>query len=95
LHDNLIKYRNESGDSYKRMCGALYTRNTNYTNYPKMLQETAKRIKGAVGVTDWQKASERQLNLRDKIHNNIALLCSVTTDLETAIRVGIRDAIKS
>lgn len=94
LHDNLIKYRNESGDSYKRMCGALYGRNSNYTNYPKLIQDTARRIKQCVGVSDWQSANEKQLNLRDKIQNNIALLCSVTTDTETAIRVGIQDAIK-
>jgi hypothetical protein len=94
LHDNLLKYRNDSGDSYKRMCGALYTRCQNYTNYPRLISEVAGKVKQSVGVDDWNGATEAQLDLRDKIHNNIALLANVTKDLDTAIRCGIQEAVR-
>ena len=94
LMDSLLKYRNESGDSYKKMTGALWENATNKTKFPKAIVETAKIIKKACKVKDWQKANEQQLRLRDKIHENIALLCDIFKDNNQAIKIGIKKAIK-
>lgn len=98
LFDNLIKYRNNSGDSFKKMCGALFLR-ANKSYYVKDIQKLCKLIQVECGVSDWNAASENQLKLRDRIHDNIALLASVLNNNKEAIRIGIlkakEDAIKA
>lgn len=94
MFDELIKKRNDSGDSYKKMCGALYENCGNKSNFHRGVSKTALMIQNACHVNDWNKASEQQLKLRDKIHENIALLCDVLRDNNQAIRLGILKAIQ-
>jgi hypothetical protein len=94
LYDELIKYRNDSGDSYKKMAGALFDNCTNKSKFHRGISKTAEMIKNACHVSDWNKASEEQLKLRDKIHYNIALLCDILRDNNQAIRIGILKATK-
>jgi len=90
LYDFLLKYRNDSGDSYKRMAGALYFNQSNKSEYPKYICDVAKKIKEACGVDDWQKATEKQLEKRDNIHNNISLLCDVLKSNDKAVEYAIK-----
>ena len=91
LFDNLLKYRNDSGDSFKRMCGALFVR-ANKTDFVKNIQKLCKLIQVECGVTDWQCANQEQLALRDRIQENIALLADVLSDNRESIRLGILKA---
>lgn len=93
MFDQLIKYRNDSGDSYKAMCGALYARARAHTSFYLYVQDVAKKIKQACGVTDWNMASEEQLKLRDKLHNDIALLADVLNNNDQAVRLAIVKAV--
>jgi hypothetical protein len=95
IYDQLIKYRNDSGDSYKKMCGALYENCSNKSNFHRGVSSTAHLIQKACGVVNWQTATEEQLKLRDKIHDNISLLCDVLRDNNQAIRIGITKAINN
>jgi len=94
LYDELLKYRNDSGDSYKKMTGALWNNSPNKSKFHKGIITTANMIKTACNVSDWETANEKQLNLRDRIHENIALLCDVLKDNNQAIRIGIAKAIR-
>ena len=89
LFDNLIKFRNDSGDSYKEMSSAIYTRFGNKREFPSYIQKVANTIKSELGVEDWQKATEEQLKKRDSIHAAIKLLCNVLNDTDQAVRLGI------
>jgi hypothetical protein len=89
MFDQLIKYRNESGDSYKKMCGALFVRAGRKDRFNQTVQDVAKKIKVCCGVSDWNSASEDQLKMRDKLHNDIALLADVLNDNDQAIRIAI------
>lgn len=93
LFDELLKFRNESGDSYKKMCGFLFDNCTSKTTFHKDIAKVASQIQLACNVKDWQSASEEQLKLRDKIQNNIALLCDVLRDNNQAVRLGILKSI--
>jgi hypothetical protein len=93
LMDELLKVRNNSGDSYKKMCGALFENCNNKSNFHRGISITARLIQEACNVKDWQQATENQLKLRDKIHENIALLCDVLRDNNQAIRIGIAKTI--
>ena len=89
LFDELIKRRKSSGDSYKAMCGHLYVRHGNKQAFPVYIADVADEIKLSCGVTDWQKADEVQLQLREKIQDNIALLADVLDNNNEAVRLGI------
>ena len=95
LFDQLIKCRNESGSSYKLMCGTLFVRHKNKSTFNAYIQDVAKKIKMVLQVSDWQKASEKQLKLRDKLHNDIALLSDVLNDNEQAVRIAIAKLMKT
>lgn len=89
LFDELLKFRNESGDSYKKMCGFLFENCTSKTTFHRDISKVATQIQLACNVSDWQTATEEQLKLRDKIQNNIALLSDVLRNNEQAVRLGI------
>lgn len=95
LFDELLKYRNDSGDSYKKMAGALFANSSNKSTFHRGIQKTANIIKTACKADDWETATEEQLKLRDRIHENIALLCDVLRDNNQAIRLGIEKALNN
>lgn len=95
IYDELLKYRNNSGDSYKLMCGALYDNCRNKSSFTKSMTLTANYIKKACSVSDWNEATQDQLRLRDRIHENIALLTDVLKDNNQAIRLGIIKTINN
>lgn len=92
LYDHLLKYRNESGDSYKKMCGSIATVVKNSRELPDVLSKIAKRIQFECCVTDWQNANELQLKLRDRIQENISLLTDILRDINQAVTFGIKKA---
>ena len=91
--DNLLRYRNESGVSYKKMCGVLYNRTKSPSTFHKFIEKVADKIKLSCGVDDWNKASEEQLKKRDKIQDNISLLADVLNDVDKAVDLAIIKAI--
>ena len=91
--DNLLKYRNESGVSYKKMCGVLFQKTKSPSTFHKFIEKVADKIKLACGVDDWNKASEEQLRKREKIQDNISLLADVLNDIEKAVDLAILKAI--
>jgi len=93
LYDELMKYRNHSGDSYKKMAGALWVNCTNKSKFSELIKAVANDIKLACHVKDWQTANENQLKLRDRIHENIALLCDVLKNNDDAVRIAILKTI--
>ncbi len=93
LFDNLIRFRNDSGDSYKEMSAAIYQRFTNKREFPNYIQKVANFIKTELKVDDWQTATEAQLKKRDTIHNSIRLLCNVLNDTNQAVRLGVKENI--
>ena len=90
IHDHLIEYRNDSGDSWKKMAGALWAHAKVKSRFSKDMMKLANLIKHECGVVGtWQEANAAQLKLRDKIHNSIALLADVLSDNKQAVRLGI------
>jgi len=94
IYDELIKYRNNSGDSYKKMTGALWLNCSNKSKFKDGIKTTANMIKLACKVKNWETANEKQLHLRDKIHENISLLCDVLKDNNKAVKIGIMKSLE-
>lgn len=94
LYDELLKYRNFSGSSYQRMAGSLFERSLSKSTFPRFISKIAVLIKKECNVKDWETANAEQLILRDKIHENIALLSQVMNNQDEAVRIGILEAKK-
>jgi len=93
LFDNLIKFRNDSGDSYKEMSAAIWQRFQNKREFPKYIIRVANYIRKACKVEDWNAATEEQLKQRDKIHYSIKTLTNVLTNTDEAVRLGVKENI--
>lgn len=95
IFDNLIKFRNDSGDSYKEACASLYKRySSNIRKFPDFISNVASQIKIELGVFDWQTATEKQLKQRDKAHIAIKLYSNVLTDVNQIVRLALDEAKK-
>jgi len=92
IYDSLIKYRNDSGDSYKKMTGALYLSISNKSEFRDLIIDVANRIKKECKVTDWETATEKQLELRDKIHEYISVFSDIIRDKENLVDIAIKKA---
>lgn len=93
LYDELIKYRDQSGDSYKKMCGALHAKFRNRALFGEFAIESANKIRFACKVVEWNSATEAQLKLRDRIHDTIAIVADVIDDPNAAVKLGIIRAL--
>ena len=93
MFDNLIKFRNDSGDSYKEMVAAIYMNHSNKADFPKYIVRVANYIRKMSGVEDWQQATEEQLKLRDDMHNNIRKFCKVLRNPDQAVLHGVNEAL--
>lgn len=89
FYDNLIQFRNSSGDSYKKMAGALYDRCDNKTKFKHLICDVALKIQKKCEVKDWNRATEAQLKLREKIQENIFVLSDVVRDTESLVTMAI------
>lgn len=94
LYDYLLKYRNNSGDSFKKMSGALYNKFSNKREFGNFIKSVSKDIKKACNIDnweDWQSADSDILLKRNRIHENIALLVDILP-IDEAVRIGIMKA---
>ena len=89
LHDHLLQNRNISGESFKRMSGALWAHQGNKRNFPQFMTILSERIRTMCGVTDWQTATEEQLQHRNQIHTEIAAISDVLKHNGEAVRLAL------
>jgi len=92
VYDNLIKYRNDSGDSFKRMSKALGENCNIRGRYGTVIPRVSTLIYKTVGVDGkdkWEKATPEQLKLRDDIQDTITTLTHVIKNADEAVSKGI------
>lgn len=80
LFDYLIENRINSGDSYLRMCGALFKYSRDKTNFRKSMPIISNNIKNFFNVTNWNTCSNEILKERDRLQNDIADFCVMFKD---------------
>ena len=94
LYDSLLDSRNDSGNSYKRMCGTLFVHETNKAMFTSRIKLLARKIREICNVSNWEEATDEQLRLRDSIHHNISIISNVLRDNDRAIQFGIEESLK-
>lgn len=91
VKDRLCDYRDSSGESYKTLSGVI-DRALNLPPDKKRglalaISQTAIAIKAHIGVVDWNKATEQQLQARDSIHRDLCLLLEAGVSLNKSLEV--------
>ena len=94
LYDQLLQYRNDSGDSYKSMCGHLYDNHNDKSRFHLWITKVAKYIKQICCVNNWDSANENQLKLRETIHDTIIDMSYVIKNNNQAVKLGCEIALK-
>jgi hypothetical protein len=90
LQDNLLKYRDISGDDYKKLSTAICQK-INPAKAGIIIPEIATKIKEHVGVDDWNKATELELKRRTQIQKDIILLCKTPIVLQDAVKIALEN----
>ena len=80
MTDQLLLRRMDSADSFKAMNKALDTRYDIGSKYWWYVN-AANKVKAALGVEDWNTATEAQLIQRDKVQDYVIMLCEETTHM--------------
>lgn len=82
VRDELIQFRDSSGDSYKEMCALLYAQFPDdfKADRPRALKKLGSTIAECCGVSHlqadrWQKATKVQLKKRDILHSAVITAC--------------------
>lgn len=96
LTDTLLKNRDNSGESYKKMASSV----ANYlgsdmakagTTIPKI----ARAIKTNLNVSDWNSTTEENLKKRDEIQKNISILLKAGVEINKACITSIQEAVSA
>lgn len=99
VYDGLLQARGNSGDSFKRMMGALSGCYKEEFLNPIRYSQVSNLISAACKVGSekdkWEKASEDQLKLRDKIQDNVFLLADVCANSGECLNKSIGKAIQA
>ena len=74
------------------MWGSLSFTQEKKTKFQKDIQHLANKIKVECGVDDWETATEEQLKLRNKIHENISLLSDIIKDRGQLFELSVKKA---
>ena len=90
LQDNLLKYRDISGDDYKKLSSAICQK-INPAKAGIMIPEIAKQIKERVGIQEWNRTTEFDLKRRTQIQKDIILLCKTPITLQEAVRIALEN----
>jgi hypothetical protein len=100
LYDNLIYFRDISGDSFKEMNDALKKNFPDKFEDNLMYKKVSNYIANACNVpfipskNRWNLASEKQLEMRENIQKNIILLSDCISDLILLLNKSIEKALK-
>ena len=91
VKDRLCDYGDSSGESYKTLSGvidkALNLSPNKKGGLALAISQTARAIKAHIGVSDWDRATEYQLQARDSIHRDLCLLLEAGVDLTKSLEV--------
>ena len=90
LYDNLPIYRDNGGESYKRLSGIVQDKYTPAKTAMAM-QQIAKNIKIFLQVDDWNKTTPEKNKQRDEIQKNLSMLLKANVEINEAFKVAISD----
>ena len=96
LNDELLKNRDNSGESFKKLASAI--QNSNEVGIARagiVIPQVAKTIKNKLKVDDWNKTNEDVLKLRDEIHKHLTMLIKAGVKIDKALNIVFSEMEKN
>lgn len=90
LWDYLIKHRIKTADSFNLMKGTLYIHTNNKSLFKQKMQKLCGVIKNTIGIDDWNKATDYELELREYTHTMITEFTNTFESSEMGAKFGIQ-----
>ncbi len=96
MFDSLTIYRDDSGESYKKMCSSLCSSvGVSGAKATIMIQDLARAIKRDLEVTDWNKTTPEKLKIRDSIHKAMEMLLDAGVEPVKAYKSAKRSVVEN
>ena len=89
LNDELLKHRDTSGDSYKKLASTIaeHQQQLGFGNIGIFIKKVAKVIKQILDVDDWNNTTEEKLRKRDEIHKNLSMMIKAGVEINKALQI--------
>jgi len=96
LQDELLKNRDESGESFKKMAVSIsrYMGN-DIARAGIAIPKIAKAIKSNLSVEDWNNTTEENLKKRDEIQKNISILLKAGVEINKACITSLQEVVSA
>jgi len=96
LSDELLKNRDESGESYKKMASAVSIyMGDDLARAGTAIPKIARAIKNNLCVEDWNNTTEENLKKRDEIQKNISILLKAGVEINKACITSIQEVMSA
>lgn len=92
LYDNLAVYRDNSGESYKKLSSIVQDKYSP-AKTAIVMQQIARNIKKVLGVEDWNNTTPEKLKQRDAIHKNLFILLRANVEPNEAFTVAVTEVL--
>jgi hypothetical protein len=94
LYDNLIEYRNYSGDNYIKFTGTIFDKVIDKDKAKKEVVRLGYKLKKLCKVDNWSNlsAGEDKLKFRKMFHDSFYILGSVMTDIDRIFDAALKQA---
>ena len=90
LYDNLPIYRDNGGESYKKLSGIVKDKYAP-VKIAMAMQQIAKNIKIFLQVDDWNKTTPEKNKQRDEIQKNLSMLLKANVEINEAFKIAINE----
>ena len=92
LYDNLTVFRDDRGESYKKLSSIIQDK-VKASTTGMVMQQIARNIKYVLKVEDWNKTTPEKLKQSDEIHNYLAMLLKAGVEINTALNIAVEETL--
>lgn len=93
LYDNLTVFRDDRGESYKKLSSIIQDK-VKASTTGLVMQQIARNIKAVLEVDDWNKTTPEKLKQSDEIHKNLGMLLKANIEINTAFNIAVEETLK-
>lgn len=93
LYDNLTVFRDERGESYKKL-SSIIQHKVKASTVGLVMSQIAINIKSVLNVEDWNKTTPEKLKQSDEIHKNLGMLLKANIEINTAFNIAVEETLK-
>ena len=92
LYDNLPIFRDDRGESYKKLSSIIQDKYSP-AKVGMVMPQVARNIKQVLGVDDWNKTTPEKCKQSDEIHKNLTMLLKGGVEINEAFKIAVNEVL--